>query len=61
MIKAVFLDFDGTTYSHKTKKIPDSACKAILDAQANGVKIMLSTGRDMEELESFDWYCSYIS
>lgn len=54
MIKAVFLDFDGTTYSHKTKKIPDSACKAILDAQANGVKVMLSTGRDMEELESFD-------
>lgn len=54
MIKAVFLDFDGTTYSHKTKKIPDSARKAILEAQSNEVKVFLSTGRDMEEVEAFD-------
>ena len=55
MIKAVFLDFDGTTYSHKIKKIPDSACEAILTAQTNGVKVLLSTGRTMTELERFDF------
>lgn len=54
MIKAVFLDFDGTIFSHKTKKIPDSALKAILDAQANGIKVLLSTGRDIAEIETFD-------
>lgn len=54
MIKAVFLDFDWTLYSHNEKKIPDSALKAIKEAQANGVKIFLSTGRDKMELEAFD-------
>lgn len=54
MIKAVFLDFDWTTFSHKTKKIPDSAYKAILQAQDNGVKVFLATGRDVNELKDFD-------
>lgn len=54
MIKAVFLDFDWTTFSHKTKKIPDSAYKAILQAQANNVKVFLATGRDINELKDFD-------
>lgn len=54
MIKAVFLDFDWTTFSHKTKKIPDSAYRAILQAQDNGVKVFLATGRDVNELKDFD-------
>lgn len=54
MIKAVFLDFDETTFSHKTKQIPDSAYQAILDAQNNNIKIFLATGRDINELKEFD-------
>ena len=54
MIKAIFLDFDWTTFSHKTKKIPDSAYRAILQAQDNGVKVFLATGRDVNELKDFD-------
>lgn len=54
MIKAVFLDFDGTTFSHVTKKIPDSAYQAILNAQKNNIKIFLATGRDIDELHDFD-------
>lgn len=54
MIEAIFLDFDWTVYSHRTKKIPDSAFEAILKAQKNNIKIFLSTGRDMEEIKTFD-------
>lgn len=54
MIEAVFLDFDWTLYSHKTEMIPDSAYKAILEAQRKNVKILLSTGRDIEEIKTFD-------
>ena len=54
MIKAIFLDFDGTVYSHKTKQIPDSAYEAILKAQAKGIKVLLATGRDASELDTFD-------
>ena len=54
MIKAVFLDFDSTTFSHVTKKIPDSAFNAITKAQARGIKIFLSTGRDIKQIQDFD-------
>lgn len=54
MIKAIFLDFDGTVYSHVTKQIPDSAYKAILTAQSKGIKVLLATGRDYSEIETFD-------
>ena len=54
MIKAIFLDFDSTLFSHVTKKIPDSAYEAILKAQANNVKVILATGRDIKEIDCFD-------
>lgn len=54
MIKAVFLDFDGTIYSHATKKIPDSACDAIKIAQANNIKIFIASGRHLDEIKQFD-------
>lgn len=54
MIKAIFLDFDSTLFSHVTKKIPDSAYKAILKAQANNIKIILATGRDINEIKCFN-------
>lgn len=54
MIKAIFLDFDGTLYSHNTDKIPDSAYYAIMEAQKNNVLVFLATGRALVELENFD-------
>lgn len=54
MIKAIFLDFDSTLFSHVTKKIPDSAYEAVLKAQKNNIKVFLATGRDIKEIEYFD-------
>lgn len=54
MIKAVFVDFDESLYSHKAAKIPDSAYSAILKAQENGVLVLLATGRALCELAYFD-------
>lgn len=45
MIKAVFLDIDGTLTSFETRSIPDSALAAIKQARQNGVKVFAATGR----------------
>lgn len=45
MIKALFLDVDGTLVSFNTHKIPQSAIEAIKQAHDNGVKIIIATGR----------------
>ncbi len=45
MIKALFLDVDGTLVSFKTHRIPESAVEAIRQAHENGVKIIIATGR----------------
>ena len=44
--KIVFLDVDGTLFSHKTKCIPSSALEAIKKAKENGIIICLATGRN---------------
>ncbi len=54
MIKAVFFDVDGTLFSHKTKKVPDSAVKGINALRDNGIKVFLSTGRHITELRKVD-------
>lgn len=55
MIKAVFLDFDGTIFSHKSKTIPDSAYEAIISAQSKGIKVFLSTGRHLNNFQLFNY------
>lgn len=45
MIKALFLDIDGTLVSFKTHQIPASAVAALEAAKAAGVKIFIATGR----------------
>lgn len=45
MIKALFLDIDGTLLSFTTHRIPQSALDAIAQAQAKGVKVIIATGR----------------
>lgn len=54
MIKIVFIDFDGTLFSHKEDRIPISAIEAINLAHDNGIKIYLCSGRDKWEMNNFD-------
>ena len=54
MIKIVFLDFDGTTYSHQQKKIPDSTIDAINKLHQNNILVFLCTGRTYCEINTFD-------
>lgn len=45
MIKALFLDIDGTLLSFTTHQIPQSALDAIRETQQRGVKVVIATGR----------------
>ena len=45
MIKAVFMDVDGTLTDIASHSIPDSALEAIHMAQKNGVKVCVASGR----------------
>lgn len=48
-MKLIFLDADGTLFHHEGY-IPDSAIKACIQAQNNGHKIILCTGRQKAEI-----------
>ena len=48
-MKLVFLDADGTLFHHEGY-IPNSAIKACIQAQKNGHKIILCTGRQRIEI-----------
>ena len=65
MIKVIFFDMDGTLYSHKTRKIPDSAMQALWELKKNGIKVVVTTGRhlvEMEELQVLDFpFDAYIT
>lgn len=52
MIKAVFLDVDGTLVSHKSKSVPESAKEALECLRKKGIKVFLSTGRHIHELKN---------
>lgn len=54
MIKAVFIDFDGTLYSHRYERIPDSALEAIHALRKNGILVFISSGRSLPQLNTFD-------
>lgn len=43
--KALFFDIDGTLIDDKTKRIPESAVKAIKAARAEGHLVFINTGR----------------
>ena len=51
MIKAIFFDMDGTLLSHNQKKIPDSTMESLWDLKQQGIKVVVTTGRHMSELE----------
>lgn len=50
-VKVMFFDVDGTLLSHSTGTIPESAVRAIKEAQAKGIKAVIATGRDIVELD----------
>ena len=63
MIKAAFFDVDGTLLSHRTKSVPNSARDAIAKLQAQGIKCVVATGRQIGQFRklpvgdiSFDGY-----
>ena len=49
--KAIFIDIDGTLFSHKQKQIPESAREAIHYAKNKGALTFVATGRHMRELD----------
>lgn len=51
MIKAVFLDVDGTLISHEEGGVPESARTALEELRKKGVKVFASTGRHIRELK----------
>ena len=50
MIRAVFLDVDGTLISFKTHEIPASARDALVRAHARGIRLFIATGRAANDL-----------
>ena len=49
--KAIFIDIDGTLFSHKHHLIPDSAIEAISYAKDMGALLFIATGRHKHEIE----------
>lgn len=49
--KLIFLDVDATLYSKEQRCVPESAVKAIHEAQKNGHKVLINTGRPLVYFE----------
>ena len=43
--KALFFDIDGTLLSEKTRRVPESAVKALSQARERGYLVFINTGR----------------
>lgn len=54
MIKALFLDIDGTMVSFDTHRVPDNTKKALRDAREKGVKLFVATGRHSSDINNLD-------
>ena len=51
-IKAVFFDVDGTLLSRSLHMVPDSAKRALAKLQERGIRILVATGRFIDEYET---------
>ena len=49
----VFVDIDGTLFSHTTRSVPNSAISAIEKATQNGHKVFICSGRPRPDINSF--------
>ncbi len=61
MIKAVFLDIDGTLVSFKTHKLPESTIWALDRLREKGIKVFIASGRQLQSInnvgtQKFDGY-----
>lgn len=54
MIKAIFLDIDGTMVSFDTHHVPDNTKKALRAAREKGVKLFVATGRHSSDINNLD-------
>ena len=54
MIKALFLDIDGTLVSFHTHRIPRSTVESLEKAKKKGLKIFISTGRPLTYINNLD-------
>ncbi len=67
MIRAIFLDIDGTLVSFDTHIVPSSTIEALVAAKANGVQIFICTGRprslinNLNDIQSLDIIDGYIT
>jgi HAD superfamily hydrolase (TIGR01484 family) len=50
MIKCIATDMDGTLLDSVSKKITSENRQAIVDAQAQGIEVVISTGRSYDEV-----------
>ena len=51
MIRAIFLDVDGTLISFRTHEVPVSAVESLCRARERGVRLFIATGRAVTDLE----------
>lgn len=51
-IKIIFIDVDNTLYDHKNGEFPPSTVAALNKAHANGVKIVISSGRSLALIDN---------
>lgn len=63
-IKAVFFDIDGTLISFNTHAVPQSTLDAIQALKKKGIKVIVSTGRSINNLDhikhlGFDGYSTF--
>lgn len=50
MIRAAFFDVDGTLFSHRIHRVPDSAMKALRELREKGVLLFVASGRSVTEV-----------
>ncbi|MDO4193497.1 MAG: Cof-type HAD-IIB family hydrolase [Erysipelotrichaceae bacterium] len=56
MIKAVFFDIDGTLLSHRTNSVSVKTLQALNELRAQGIKVIICTGRHHLEMEELGLY-----
>jgi Cof subfamily protein (haloacid dehalogenase superfamily) len=54
MIKAIFLDIDGTMVSFKTHRVLENTKKVLREARSKGVKVFVATGRHRSDINNLD-------
>ncbi|MFV0480196.1 MAG: HAD family hydrolase, partial [Anaerorhabdus sp.] len=52
-MKYIFIDIDGTLFSHRLKEVPESATKALAKLKENGHKVFICTGRSLSSCRDF--------